>query len=417
MLRNKLKKLRADLNPYLAYEYGIDHHNMPQEDNYKKSYEKWLKTHQPFHWWIEFYEIMDNGGFDVIIGNPPYIEYSKVRQEYMLYGYQTESCGNLYAFVMERSILLLKKIGRQGFIVPISLVCTQRMSILQNKIIHSVAMSWHSIYAERPSKLFSGAEVLLTISLTAKGTVNNGKHWITGLRKWSASERTILFNNTTYQCMSKPLRSYTLPKLSSNLEHSIIEKMFTSKGILGRSLQAKTLIKLFYRIGGGRYWKIFTTFQPRFVVNGQEGVSSRESYLYFNTEIERDIAVSVLSSTLFYWYFIITTNGRDLNPSDLREFPLSISNLREDHHKLLTNLASKLMQDYKFHKTEKDKVSKLTGKITYEEFYPRHSKSIIDEIDYVLGQHYGFTDEEIDFIVNYDIKYRMGRDANDEREE
>jgi hypothetical protein len=30
----------------------------------------------------------------------------------------------------------------------------------------------------------------------------------------------------------------------------------------------------------------------------------------------------------------------------------------------------------------------------------------------MLAQHYGFTDEELDFIINYDIKYRMGRDAN-----
>jgi hypothetical protein len=33
-----------------------------------------------------------------------------------------------------------------------------------------------------------------------------------------------------------------------------------------------------------------------------------------------------------------------------------------------------------------------------------------------LPAHYGFTDEELDFIINYDIKYRMGRDteADDE---
>lgn len=30
-------------------------------------------------------------------------------------------------------------------------------------------------------------------------------------------------------------------------------------------------------------------------------------------------------------------------------------------------------------------------------------------IDRILAQHYGFTDEELDFIINYDIKYRMGR--------
>jgi len=31
--------------------------------------------------------------------------------------------------------------------------------------------------------------------------------------------------------------------------------------------------------------------------------------------------------------------------------------------------------------------------------------------DRVLAHHYGFTDEELDFIINYDIKYRMGKDS------
>ena len=36
------------------------------------------------------------------------------------------------------------------------------------------------------------------------------------------------------------------------------------------------------------------------------------------------------------------------------------------------------------------------------------SKPIIDEIDALLAKHYGFTEGELDFIINYDIKYRMG---------
>jgi hypothetical protein len=31
--------------------------------------------------------------------------------------------------------------------------------------------------------------------------------------------------------------------------------------------------------------------------------------------------------------------------------------------------------------------------------------------DTVLARHYHFTPEELDFIINYDIKYRLGRDA------
>ena len=46
---------------------------------------------------------------------------------------------------------------------------------------------------------------------------------------------------------------------------------------------------------------------------------------------------------------------------------------------------------------------------------PRHSKPIIDQIDTILAHHYGFTDEELDYIINYDIKYRMGLSGDDER--
>jgi hypothetical protein len=38
----------------------------------------------------------------------------------------------------------------------------------------------------------------------------------------------------------------------------------------------------------------------------------------------------------------------------------------------------------------------------------------MDKIDRVLAQHYGFTDEELDFILNYDIKYRMGDELFEE---
>ncbi len=34
-------------------------------------------------------------------------------------------------------------------------------------------------------------------------------------------------------------------------------------------------------------------------------------------------------------------------------------------------------------------------------------------IDKVLAEHYGFTEEELDYIINYDIKYRMGKDLQE----
>ena len=34
---------------------------------------------------------------------------------------------------------------------------------------------------------------------------------------------------------------------------------------------------------------------------------------------------------------------------------------------------------------------------------------MLDAIDRVLAEHYGFKSEELDFVLNYDIKYRLGR--------
>ncbi len=69
----------------------------------QKSLPTFRASHKPFHWYAEYNGVMATGGFDVIVGNPPYVEYSKVRGEYAVRGYKTEKSGNLYAYVMELS--------------------------------------------------------------------------------------------------------------------------------------------------------------------------------------------------------------------------------------------------------------------------------------------------------------------------
>jgi hypothetical protein len=71
------------------------------------------------------------------------------------------------------------------------------------------------------------------------------------------------------------------------------------------------------------------------------------------------------------------------------------------------------MHDMKKNAVRRTAFSRMTGRVEYDEFWPRYSKLIIDKIDRVLAKHYGFTDEELDFIINYDIKYRMGREADE----
>ena len=78
----------------------------------------------------------------------------------------------------------------------------------------------------------------------------------------------------------------------------------------------------------------------------------------------------------------------------------------------LALLFADLMEDYKA-----NSIIRKRADCEYQEFRPSLSKPILDEIEQVLGQHYGFTDEELDFIINYDIKYRMGGSADEDEAE
>ena len=73
-LRRRLDTLRDQLDRYLAVGYNIP----PEETD---AYQAWRHSHRPFHWFAEFYGIMNAGGFNVVIGNPPWKESDYERQE------------------------------------------------------------------------------------------------------------------------------------------------------------------------------------------------------------------------------------------------------------------------------------------------------------------------------------------------
>ena len=61
--------------------------------------------------------------------------------------------------------------------------------------------------------------------------------------------------------------------------------------------------------------------------------------------------------------------------------------------------------------------NKLTGVVELESLTPARSKDIINEIDIALANLFGFHPEEIDFIVNFEIKYRLGSDLDETEED
>lgn len=79
-----------------------------------------------FDWKNEYKKVFDAGGFDVVIGNPPYIriqalkEWAPIEVEYYKDKFNSASAGNydIYVIFIEQGYNLLAKNGKLGFILP-----------------------------------------------------------------------------------------------------------------------------------------------------------------------------------------------------------------------------------------------------------------------------------------------------------
>jgi hypothetical protein len=382
--------IRDMLDESLIQDYGLS------------DLKQFRHTHKPFHWYLEFHSVLDKGGFDVIIGNPPYVEYSKVKNEYTVRGYKTEGAGNLYAFVMERAGIIQRYGGILGLIVPVSFLCTERMIPLQDATLFNQGYTWLSSFDTSPSQLFSGVSQRLTIVITKKYDVS--QIFLGGYRRWHNKERNLLLNLTSYTLSDFDFAKGYVPKMSKDIEKSVWGKMKGAKLINYETSTSNKLPIYVHRII--RYFVKAIDFIPYFW-NEKEGVKKSEDYkpFFFREDMIYPV-ISIINSSVFYWYWHTFSDGFHCGYRDVRAFP--IKELDESTVKQLDILGKKLMEDIKRGIRRRTSKSKSTGQVEYDEFNPRLSKPIIDEIDRVLAQHYGFADEEADFIINYDIKYRIG---------
>lgn len=49
----------------------------------------------------------------------------------------------------------------------------------------------------------------------------------------------------------------------------------------------------------------------------------------------------------------------------------------------------------------------------YDEYSPKKSKAILDYIDTTIASYYAATEFELDYIISYDFKFRMGEQAQE----
>lgn len=370
----------------------------------KLSYEEWLSSHQPFHWLAEFYQIIEgNGGFDVIIGNPPYVVYTKkdkktkksVADIYKLDKLVTIKSNNLYAFCIERSLTLLNPSKRIGMIVPLSLVSATNMESLR-RLLEQNGNTYVSSYEIRPSKLFDGVDQRLNIFLSYGS--KDSKMYTTGVLRWNSECRVFLFNDIYY---TESINGDRLVRLSNSCERSLLDKFSTNNPMSLYTQQTNNNL-MHYRSAGLRYWIIF--LQNGF---GTESTSNKTIKLDRSELVGYYMAA--LNSSLFWWYYATNYDMFNLTAQNIVDFRLTY-NSDLGLAKLSNNLESDLNANKQLLITNKQDGDTNTSYA----FQKKVSKPIIDEIDKVLAQHYGLTDEELDFIINYDIKYRMGSELDNE---
>lgn len=368
-------------------------------------FEHWLSSALPFNWYADFYQIIEvDKGFDVIVGNPPYLESKDVKYDISDY-YKTKGSKAVHAYCVERSFSLINDNGFVGMILPLSIVSTQRMKPIQ-KLITEDKTTFISNYSWRPGRLFEEVNRALTIFISYKGQKNT---FTTGYRKWYSEERSKLFDTLLYQKIEFSESVTWIPKCGCQTDLDLLNKLYEIPTRVFQFL-AMSEHHLYYRTTGGLYFKVFTDFPPRFIRDGIEGSSTRETTISLQEKPWILSLAAILSSSTYWWWYTLTSNLRDLNPSDIRLFPINKEMLDSVD---LQILGREYINDISENSTFQKRFQKAQNSETQtQQFVIKKSKHIIDKIDIVLGKYFGFSNYDVDYIINFDVKYRIS--DNDE---
>ena len=397
----------------------------------------------PFHWKIDFEKVLAGGGFDVVVGNPPYVEdrnYSEIdlkiiksskkvkrrrkRVKKPLF-YHSRDCGNTHAYFIERSIKLLKQKGRFGFIVPLALVSTDRMKHIREFIHGNSSDVKYYNFDDRPGKIFSGLEhCRATIVVTGKGT---GVEKITTSKyhRWFTKDRSKLFEDLKTTEWGIVSLEDTIPKIGTKIEISILDKLQqkSDEKTIGDSIEDEGTMIWYHN--APQYWIHAHTQDYLPMVEYFDGykedsktgekipnnlvetkISSHYKPLILDPQ-NSSIINGLLNSSLFYWWFVIWSDGRDLLKKHIESFYIDVGKFPEDLKEKLEPLVHELMERYDENSNIKINQRSEGYVIKIKEIIPSKSFRIIDQIDDVFADYFEFTEEQKDFIKKFDIEFRI----------
>ncbi len=197
------------------------------------------------------------------------------------------------------------------------------------------------------------------------------------VKKWISENRDLLLYQIAYTEAPHRRTAFWVPKFGHKIEWSILAKCLDIETTLS-SFMRSTPHRIYYRTTGGLYWKVFTDFPPLFRINGVPSHSSREtSFSLAQAKIVKPV-IAVLSSDIFWWWYTLTTNCRDLNPSDIQNFPLPRSALDDTR---LALLGENYLKDLQTNSTVQTRNQRQTGLTETQSFKILKSKRVIDDID------------------------------------
>ena len=327
-LQKRLDGLRTELDQYLASEYGIKADDM-------KAYEQWAHGHRPFHWFVEFHGIMDNGGFDVIIGNPPYVKAKEARQSYSVRGLACGECPDIYAWVLDRSQALLRPDGRAGMIVPLSLGFSNKFEACRRLLFSRYSNNWFSSFGRIPSNLFgSDVRVRNTIHLALKqGEVPDAKTsaHTTRLHRWNVAARPTLFQTLQYAPFQPELWKQRVPKLNTAALANTFERLLDrqestfERTILPR--QQKTRHVLHFRQTVYNWLTFCRKMPPCYDHEDKVIPHTKFRELYFENAESCELAMLLSNGKLMLIFWLVVGDDFVVNHWNFNGFPADFRNL------------------------------------------------------------------------------------------
>src|SRR5262249_14789083 len=244
----------------LAAEYGV-------RVSDKNAYAGWLKTHQPFHWFIEFYRIMGAGGFDVILGNPPYIVNTPAKVPYVIKEehFRTYECKNLYAFVFERSLNLSHEKSSVSLIVQMTALSSEKLASLQDLLLER-GLLVAVFFPRRPESVFDGVEMPVSILVSRTGSP---AMFTSRVSRFYTEERPAALAVLALEEHDVRLQGHRIGKLGTGLEVELCHLLSDLRQQV-ESISATASGHLLYYQEACRYWTKACRGYPYFRRNGEE---------------------------------------------------------------------------------------------------------------------------------------------------